>query len=47
MILDTVSHLARVRASVQFKAVGDSLGIKDIVQLAGIEYAFRNRRRRG
>ena len=37
MILETVSDLTGVRAFVQFKAVCDSILIKDVVQLAGID----------
>jgi len=37
MILETVSHLTRVRAFIHFKAVRDSALIKDFVQLAGID----------
>ena len=37
MILDAVSHLAGMRALVDFKAVCDSVRIEDIMQFAGID----------
>ena len=37
MILDTFCHLTCVRALVHFKAVCDSIRIKNIVQLAGVD----------
>ena len=37
MILETVGHLTGVRAFVHFKTIRNSILIKDVVQLAGIE----------
>jgi len=48
MILDTVSHLARVRALVQSKAVGDAAGIKEHRAACRHRiFFYPNRRRRG
>ena len=37
MILEAISHLTGVSARIHFEAVCDSIPIKNIVQLAGID----------
>jgi hypothetical protein len=38
VMLETVSHCTRVCTFAHFKAVDDSIAIKNIVQLAGVDW---------
>src|SRR5450631_1428095 len=38
MILKTVSHCAGVGARVDFKAIGDSVAVEDVVQLTRVDF---------